>query len=466
MKLLLHIGTDKTGSTAIQRHLYENRSWFLSHGIYVPLTRLGKDNGHGDLLAHMEGPEMRRLAEEVSEAREAGVGYAVISWEGMCFMDAGQIATLGNALASENLWLLVYLREQADILQTGYLQEIKTDRSPVAIADFQGPIWKLSHLRALRYCHSPMRNYARLLRQWMAIIPRGQVIAREYQRDRLIGSSVVDDFLAVMDLSADEAFIRFTTDTNISLDVESAIIVNRIDCRTDLPNPRKAYIYTLLSIIHSDGFAHRYFLSRRRVAAIRRYYSRSNKAIGAVIGSPLPGLFSGAPACTRSYTPEAIVASVAQREQRLAALQSMPMLFTTRPPHDAPTPGVLVSGWHTLPDGSAWSQGDVSEIHFRVPFWMISHERAKVIIFIRGRYSGDHNRSRVEVNQRDFGWLDLRHFSRTIALPVSALGPNQAVVVRIHHDSQAARTERQDLSAMDPGVFGIEKFGIQITQRQ
>jgi len=463
MKLLLHIGTDKTGSTAIQRHLYANRPWFLARGVYVPLTGLGKDNGHGNLLADLDAPEMERLVEEIASARESGYTHTVISWEGLCYLDSRNIAKLGKVLAGENLWLLVYLREQADIVQTGYLQEIKTDKSPVGIQDFQGFIWRLPQLRALRYCHSPMRNYARLLQQWMTIIPRGQVIAREYQRGLLIGRSVIDDFLAAMKLSPDDEFIRFTTNTNISLDVESAVIVNEMDRLADPEPTRKACILSLLSIIHSDGLGHRYFLSRRRVAAIRWYYRRSNRAIGELIGSPLPQLFSRATPCARAYTAQDLRASVERKHERIAALQSVPMLFTTKLPHHAPSPEILASGWGRRHDWGTWSAGAVSELYFRVPFWMISHEPSRVIIFIKGRYfPGSPTQSRIVVNNLDFGWLDLRRFTRSISLPVSALGPNQTVIVQVHHVNRTTCDNDRQASAEESSAFGIEKFGIQI----
>lgn len=43
MKLILHIGTEKTGTTSIQKYLSVNRELFLQNGYYVPLN-MGHDN--------------------------------------------------------------------------------------------------------------------------------------------------------------------------------------------------------------------------------------------------------------------------------------------------------------------------------------------------------------------------------------------------------------------------------------
>ncbi len=457
MKLLLHIGTDKTGSTAIQKHLYVNRQWLLQRGVYVPETGLGKDNGHSHLLKTMEPERMARLAGELVQAEKDDFQHAVISWEGMSFMGMEDIARLADALPGQAPWLLVYLREQADIIQTGYLQELKTEKNSFGIADFRGIALTPSSLRALLYCYSPRRDYARLLRSWMAVIPGGQAIVREYRRDLLVNENIIDDFLANLSLEADDEFVRPGQATNISLDVESAIIANELDREDGSTRTRKARTFTLLSLIDSDGFGFRYFLSARRVASIRRHYARSNRAVGEITGASAEPLFSRPQPCARTYSRDELRESVERKRQRFESLQTMPMLFATKVPHDSPSGEILTEGWHGREDWGAWSEGNVSEIRFRVPFWMTGHERGSVIVYLKGRYLGRNTRSEVSVNGLEHGWVDLTQFTRGITLPVAELGDNQAVVVRIRHEF-ADESDGDRRSA-----FGIEKFGIQFS---
>ena len=103
----------------------------------------------------------------------------------------------------------------------------------------------------------------------------------------------------------------------------------------------------------------------------------------------------------------------------------------------------------------------MSEIRFRAPFWMTSHERASIIVFLKGRYLGRNTRSGVTVNGRDHGWLDLRGFTRSITLPVSELHANQSVVVRIQHEFADEPGEQSTSAGGIETAFGIEKFGIQ-----
>ena len=62
MRILLHIGTDKAGSTAIQQHLYQNRHWLLDRQVYVPLEGLGENNGHAQLFESESDEALERLA--------------------------------------------------------------------------------------------------------------------------------------------------------------------------------------------------------------------------------------------------------------------------------------------------------------------------------------------------------------------------------------------------------------------
>ena len=54
MKLILHIGSEKTGTTAIQRFFKKNRERLIQNGIYYPLAPMVPDGNHrwGPLFAN------------------------------------------------------------------------------------------------------------------------------------------------------------------------------------------------------------------------------------------------------------------------------------------------------------------------------------------------------------------------------------------------------------------------------
>ena len=122
MRIVLHIGTDKTGSTAIQQHLTLNRDWFRHKSVYIPELGFGRGNGHSALLRNLDRENLEMLRGEVDAASDAGFKVFLLSWEGMNFYSLEQIQRLRAILSGYEISVLVYLREQADIIQTGLLQ--------------------------------------------------------------------------------------------------------------------------------------------------------------------------------------------------------------------------------------------------------------------------------------------------------------------------------------------------------
>ena len=458
MKLILHIGTDKTGTTAIQMHVHANREWLLDRGVYVPLTGLGRDNGHAKLLRGLDSGGLSKLAKELATAEGDGYDSALLTWEGMSYMSSQEIAQLVNTLPLDNAWLLVYLREQADITQTGYLQEIKTDGSSITIQDFQRVVLSVRGIRARMHCYSRSRNYARMLQRWMRVIRRGRVIVREFQREKLLRGSVVDDFFSSLGLSPDHQFCRVEHFSNPSLDVESAILLNKFDNNSSGALCRRALSFSLQSLVNSEGSGTRYFLSPERVSAIRRYYKRSNDAIAKIIGAELTPLFQTPPDCATTETFSSLSAPVEMRASKLAALTVIPMLFATRKPHQRPSQGILINGWGPIDEGT-WSLGETSLLRFRLPFWMSTRPRGEIAVFLKGHYTKNNSRTRVKVNDMDFGWQNLSSFSREIRLPATCLGDNQTLEVELRHELQ--EPPPSPLPGMELSALRLERIGIQ-----
>ena len=98
-RLILHIGTHKTGSTTIQNYFYLNRLWLRPMGIYYPKPINGPlfyANNHKDLrdTARIEGksggiavherfgPHADLLAEYVNRIKRVGAPVSILSCEG------------------------------------------------------------------------------------------------------------------------------------------------------------------------------------------------------------------------------------------------------------------------------------------------------------------------------------------------------------------------------------------------
>lgn len=131
MRLTLHIGTDKAGSTAIQSHLALNREWLAAHGVYVPRSFLGPNNGHAELFQNWSVEALEQLSTELEVAAAQDFAQALLSWEGLNFYPATEIKKLALAFRSFDIRVVMYLREQAEIVQSGFLRRSSDWRIPV-----------------------------------------------------------------------------------------------------------------------------------------------------------------------------------------------------------------------------------------------------------------------------------------------------------------------------------------------
>lgn len=139
--LHIHAGLPKTGTSAIQRVLRDNRDALLAHGVLVPRTGQREDGPHHTLLAALAGVAapgrrvaLQQLRDEIGAARPHAV---LISSE--LFIPLLRSLLLGSALralARDGLRLQLHLclRPQADLLNSAYPQLLQTTLLPLPFA--------------------------------------------------------------------------------------------------------------------------------------------------------------------------------------------------------------------------------------------------------------------------------------------------------------------------------------------
>ncbi len=205
--LYLHIGMEKTGSTALQTVSGKNRDTLMRHGILYPRTA-GEINQVKLTLYAAGGPKtlnLRRLAglvrddaykrfkanfaEELrSEIRASGCSRIHLSNEHLSSrltsaQQVDRIAAIVCPLA-DIVKIVVYLRPQAELFLSSYSTAIKAGRTTA--------------LEPPRYAENPRYNYANKLSLWGDAFGDENVIVRVYDRNTLVGGDLVKDFFSVM----------------------------------------------------------------------------------------------------------------------------------------------------------------------------------------------------------------------------------------------------------------------------
>ncbi len=462
MKLLLHIGTDKTGSTAIQQHLFLNREWLAERGVYLPGEGLGADNGHAALLQAMAPAALERLRRELLAARAARHRLAVLSWEIMGQWDARRIRRLQPCLAGAEPRVLAYLREQADIAQSSYLQRLKGLRHELPVEAFERPSGIAQRRRSWRACKAPMRNYLRLLRRWRRALPGAELSPREFHREALRGGDVVDDFLAQLGLEAGPGFRRLRRAVNPSLDAESAWLICRWLERGVAEEAMHRRIDAALSWIARHGPGRRHFLSARAVAAIRAHYQRSNRLLARdfLAGG---GMFRHLEPCCLPCAPRELELAARAREPELLALASEPV-------HSGPLLGgaalargaSFLEGWHVQESWGRWSRGGASRLRLRLPFQKLLPIYDHLRLFIKGHYYGDNHATSVRINGLDFGEQALGHQHPGLRVALRRLLPHERLEVELRHSRPISPRRREGAADERALAFGLESIGYEL----
>ncbi len=200
---LLHIGTHKTGSTALQLFLANNRDRLLNAGILVPATGVRTDIpvGHHKLSAMLRSPNARVLIEELlGEMRDIMAPLTVISSEEFDSMSAdpeGIQCLIDELRAEYDVRVLVYLRRQDDFAESLYGERLRGSPTGLAFSDYIQATLRLGGFSGDSKVLTIPFDYNALLAPFRSACESGAVIARPYagRNDSL---AIYRDFIDVL----------------------------------------------------------------------------------------------------------------------------------------------------------------------------------------------------------------------------------------------------------------------------
>lgn len=290
MRMYLHIGVEKTGTSSIQQFLRINRDALKESGLLFPRAP-GAEN-HMALAAAAQNERKRddlrliygldsvakihdfrkQLAEKLlAESEEAGCHTVVLSGEHCSsrLTTPAEVELLWRMLQSltHDIRVIVYLRRQDEFLCSTYSTDVKSG--------FTGPM-KLpsAELRDQRY------NYYPLLQRWNSVAGRANLICRIYDRGALKDGDVVADFLQLVGLDYKEAFRR-PERVNESLDIDALEFLRLFNqsvprFKKDRPNLLRGNVVKLLQAASNGPAA---ALPDEELAEFMRHFRESNTRV-------------------------------------------------------------------------------------------------------------------------------------------------------------------------------------------
>jgi Sulfotransferase family len=186
-KLYLHIGMGKTGTTALQNFFWENRKSLASHGVHYP--ELGvMSNAH-----HLLSPHIPRFLEDqweflsvqdwAPQLAEVDQPSALLSSELMAWAEESKARKFcAQVSAWFDVYVVVYLRRQDNIIMASYNQQIKAGPQKRRI--------DLIYRKQLERF-----DYLKILAPWADSLEPGKVIVRPYEREQFYQGDIRRDFM-------------------------------------------------------------------------------------------------------------------------------------------------------------------------------------------------------------------------------------------------------------------------------
>ena len=257
-RLFIHIGTHKTGSTAIQRALWSNQNALLQKGVvFLSLPREIKtleicEELNLDIVHSFRKYLDRRVAKKRDKGSKA-IRY-VMSWEGFSgnaldgYLNAAIAAQhIKRATEGMDVRIVVYLRKQDEFIESMYAQRIKAGESYT----FQS---FLDSLPAFSF------NWEQLLTSYSELFGKENMIVRRYDKAVLLepNSLLLDFFQAIgidmQDITFHEGFVNlnpgYTRDaleiarlSNPYLNSNEKVDLRQILQQTSFKQPFESYSY-------------------------------------------------------------------------------------------------------------------------------------------------------------------------------------------------------------------------------
>ncbi len=199
MKYIIHIGTNKTGTSTLQSFLHTNSSKLETLGICYPNIGMHSSAHHELVTRFKANSNLNNLQGELS-ILENKFETAIFSSES--FHTLAQPERLLPFFPKNSTNIVVYIREHATYLSSWYQQAIQARNTSLSFEEF------IQIFKA---------DYCDLVKKWVDTFGRENIHIRLYERDKLVDRDIVSDFLANFLQFDKSAFQALSHDRNPSI---------------------------------------------------------------------------------------------------------------------------------------------------------------------------------------------------------------------------------------------------------
>lgn len=272
-KIIIHAGTPKTGTTAIQLFLSAHRSEFLEYGYWYPHLGVPEEHPFAQhyLAQHFTSNDRSEKTESawltfLEESRNYPNKAILISSENFWWLgDNNAIEALLSALIEHfDPTILFYLRRQDCYIQALYCTLILYFNERRCFQEFN---------------HSIDKNYYSILNRWSEVFGKDKIKVRVYEREQLVNHDIVSDFL-----NATQIECNLPSENTTYKNINTNIPRHAIDLFFHLNqnSDKQQMISSLRSLVHQlyQGRSFPYsYLGVKETKAMLEFYAESNRKV-------------------------------------------------------------------------------------------------------------------------------------------------------------------------------------------
>lgn len=184
-KIILHIGTNKTGTSSIQSFLFKNKEALREKNILYT-DKFIFNHAHHNIAKLFKGASPKELniqSNWLKILEKEMYSYETIILSSELFHTIQDLSLLQNFLKSYDVTVILYIRDHLTYLASWYQQAVQLRNITCKFDEFV----KLDYTRL---------DYNHLINRWKNAFGSTAVKVRVFDRSKLINNDIIDDFIS------------------------------------------------------------------------------------------------------------------------------------------------------------------------------------------------------------------------------------------------------------------------------
>jgi len=302
MKLIIHIGTEKTATTTLQFFLYGNRKNLIDNGIYYPSyfdiknhrivvsacmdfsktdDSIRRKQMYGNMKRQRFYGRTREMFIKDMSSVPSGVNTVLISSEHFHsrLTMASELESLREFIGDffTEIKIVVYLRPQSALVASMYSTHLKAGGNQ-------------SFKQFLPTCNpdNPYFDYHRMLLLWAQEFGQSNMTVREFSRRKFVGNHICYDFLDLLGLSPVASYFSLPDDENTSFTRVGMYVLRLINTifkpRDEEGNRRLSYKKLIRAVERQFRGGNPKLMSKDTARDVDNLFLESNKLVETSFG--------------------------------------------------------------------------------------------------------------------------------------------------------------------------------------